>query len=169
MRKTVKVIVSGDGGVGKTSFLNRLVNDIFDESSELTKGVDFYSKIFYINGIEYNFVMWDFAGQAQFKKILDEFVDGSFAAFILFDLTRLNTLENVAEWMIKLKQIGNIPILLVGTKMDLLDQLENNYLETLVSELKKFNDNVIDFVKISSKTGYNVKEAFNILIEKISN
>ncbi|MFW9937948.1 MAG: GTP-binding protein, partial [Candidatus Thorarchaeota archaeon] len=84
MRKTVKVIVSGDGGVGKTSFLNRLVNDIFDESSELTKGVDFYSKIFYINGIEYNFVMWDFAGQAQFKKILDEFVDGSFAAFILF-------------------------------------------------------------------------------------
>ncbi|MFW9937661.1 MAG: ADP-ribosylation factor-like protein, partial [Candidatus Thorarchaeota archaeon] len=110
-----------------------------------------------------------FAGQAQFKKILDEFVDGSFAAFILFDLTRLNTLENVAEWMIKLKQIGNIPILLVGTKIDLLDQLENNYLETLVSELKKLNDNVIDFVKISSKTGYNVKEAFNILIEKISN
>lgn len=168
MRKTVKVIVSGDGGVGKTSFLNRLVNDNFDENSELTRGVDFYSKIFHVNGIEYNFVLWDFAGQAQFKEILEEFADGSIAAFILFDLTRINTLENVAEWMIKLKRIGDIPILLVGTKNDLQYQFENNNLENYVSQLIELNDNLIDFVKISSKTGDNVNKAFKILIEKIS-
>ncbi|MFX0058490.1 MAG: Rab family GTPase [Candidatus Hodarchaeota archaeon] len=168
MIKTVKVIVSGDGGVGKTSFLNRLVYDNFDENSELTRGIDFYSKSFHVNGIEYNFVMWDFAGQSQFKEILDEFVDGSIAAFILFDLTRIKTLENVAEWMMKLKQMGNIPILLVGTKTDLINSFEIHSLDNYISQLIELNENVINFVKISSKTGDNVKKAFELLIEKIS-
>lgn len=91
MKKTVKVIVSGDGGVGKTSFLNRLVNDSFNDNSELTRGVDFYSKSIYVNGTEFNFIMWDFAGQTQFKSLLNNFVEGSLAAFILFDLTRIST------------------------------------------------------------------------------
>ena len=72
MKKTIKIIVSGDGGVGKTSFLTRLIHDNFDMNSELTKGVDFFSKDVRINGYEYNFVMWDFAGQDQFKKLLSE-------------------------------------------------------------------------------------------------
>ena len=86
MKKTIKVIVSGDGGVGKTSFLNRLVNDSFDDYSALTKGVDFYSKSIFVNGTEFNFIMWDFAGQDRFKTLLNDFVEGSLAAFILFDL-----------------------------------------------------------------------------------
>ena len=44
MKKTVKLIVSGDGGVGKTSFLNRLIHDKFNNNNELTKGVEFFSK-----------------------------------------------------------------------------------------------------------------------------
>ena len=89
MKKTVKLIVCGDGGVGKTSFLNRLIHDNFNNNSELTKGVDFFSKILAINGQEYNFVMWDFAGQDQFKEILSSFVNGTNSAFILFDLSRV--------------------------------------------------------------------------------
>ncbi|MCK4369875.1 MAG: GTP-binding protein, partial [Candidatus Lokiarchaeota archaeon] len=99
MKKTVKLIVSGDGGVGKTSFLNRLIHDNFDDNSKLTKGVDFFSKNLTVNGHEYNFVMWDFAGQNQFKHLLSNFVDGSIAAFILFDLSRFNTLESAEEWI----------------------------------------------------------------------
>ncbi len=83
MKKTIKIIVSGDGGVGKTSFLNRLVHDSFEANRRLTRGVDFYSKIIAVNGTEFNFIMWDFAGQDQFKTFLNGFVDGSLAAFIL--------------------------------------------------------------------------------------
>jgi len=72
--KTVKVIVSGDGGVGKTSFLNRLIHDSFNANNKLTRGVDFYSKNITVNGIEFNFIMWDFAGQDQFKTLLNDFV-----------------------------------------------------------------------------------------------
>ena len=99
MKKTCKIIVSGDGGVGKTSFLNRLIHDYFDPNSELTKGVDFFSKDVFINGYEYNIILWDFAGQQQFQKLLSDFVNGSFAAFILYDLSRFNTIEGVEKWI----------------------------------------------------------------------
>lgn len=168
MKKTVKVIVSGDGGVGKTSFLSRLVYDNFEINSELTRGIDFYSKNLKVNGTEYNFILWDFAGQSQFKEILNDFVDGSFAAFILFDLTRFNTLERVEEWLIKLKEIGNIPIILLGTKSDLINPNDCILLDDFIAEIIKFNENVINYIKISSKTGLNVNRAFEILIEYIS-
>jgi len=164
MKKTVKVIVSGDGGVGKTSFLNRLVNDSFDDNSELTRGVGFYSKSIYVNGTEFNFVMWDFAGQSQFKALLNGFVEGSLAAFILFDLTRINTIENLYEWIVTLETFGHIPIILIGTKSDLITPYESQSINNYISEIKQEYENIITYIKISSKTGENIKKAFEILI-----
>jgi small GTP-binding protein len=164
MKKTVKVIVSGDGGVGKTSFLNRLVNDSFNDNSELTRGVDFYSKSIFVNGTEFNFIMWDFAGQNQFKTLLNDFVEGSLAAFILFDLTRVNTIENVNDWIVTLETFGHIPIILIGTKSDLINPYESQAIDNYISEIKQEYENIITYIKISSKTGKNIKNAFNILI-----
>lgn len=169
MKKTVKVIVSGDGGVGKTSFLNRLIHDNFDDDSELTKGVDFFSKILKINGHEYNFVMWDFAGQNQFKQLLTNFVDGSIAAFILFDLSRLNTLESVEEWIKKLNEYGNISAFIIGTKYDIIDTNDCKAFDEYIYDIIGKYKNVIGYLKISSKTGHNVKNAFFSLIKRISN
>ena len=146
VEKTVKIVVAGDGGVGKTSFLNRLVHDNFDINSELTKGIDFFSKSLQINGTDINFVMWDFAGQKQFKSLLDGFVEGSIAAFLLFDLTRVSTIENVVNWLGKLKKISNMP---------LMSLVESN--------------NLLKYMKISSKTGYNIVEVFHALIEMLTN
>lgn len=162
--ETVKIIVSGDGGVGKTSFLNRLVNNSFNDFSELTKGVDFYSKRIFVNGTEFNFIMWDFAGQDRFKTLLNDFVEGSLAAFILFDLSRINTIENVYEWIINLESFGQIPIILIGTKVDLITPYQSQTIDNYISEIKKEYENVISYIKISSKTGENIKNAFEILI-----
>ena len=164
MKKTIKVIVSGDGGVGKTSFLNRLVNDSFDDYSALTKGVDFYSKSIFVNGTEFNFIMWDFAGQDRFKTLLNDFVEGSLAAFILFDLSRINTIDNVHDWIITLKTFGHIPIILIGTKNDLISPPESQVIDNYISEIKQEYDNVITYIKISSKTGENIRNAFKFLI-----
>lgn len=164
MKKTVKVIVSGDGGVGKTSFLNRLVKDSFDDNSALTKGVDFYSKSIFVNGTEFNFIMWDFAGQTQFKTLLNDFVEGSLAAFILFDLTRINTIENLHDWIVTLKTFRHIPIILIGTKSDLISPFEYQAIDNYISEIKQEYENIITYIKISSKTGENIKKAFKFLI-----
>ena len=165
MKTTIKIIVSGEGGVGKTSFLNRLINDTFDINNELTKGVDFFSKDVLINGYEYNFVLWDFAGQNQFKKLLSDFVNGSLAAIVLFDLSRFKTLEGVEEWVHKLHQYGDIPAFIIGTKSDIIDLNEIQVIDTFISEIIKKNKNVLGYIKISSKTGFNVKEAFYSLIK----
>lgn len=168
MQKTVKVVVSGDGAVGKTSFLNRLVYDNFDEDKELTRGVDFFSKIIQVNGTEYNFILWDFAGQHQFTDIVDKFVDGSIAAFVLFDLSRVNTLETVLNWIEKLKALGEIPILILGTKLDLVSPERIKLVDGFIYQITKQYENVFDYLKISSKTGYNINQAFFKLIRKIS-
>ncbi len=168
MEKTVKIIVSGDGGVGKTSFLNRLVFDTFNAKNELTRGVDFYSKTILVNNTEINFILWDFAGQDQFKDILDRFVDGSLAAIILFDLTRISSIENLQEWIYKLKELGKIPILLLGTKSDLIDKEMLSPIDDFINDIKNEHPNIINYLKISSKNGENVKDAFNLLIEDIS-
>jgi small GTP-binding protein len=166
--KTVKIVVAGDGGVGKTSFLNRLVHDNFDMKSELTKGIDFFSKNIQINGTDINFVMWDFAGQDQFKSLLDGFVDGSIAAFLLFDLTRASTIENVVNWLERLKKLSNMPIMILGTKYDLLEnKFESNLDQYLISLVK--SNNLLRYMKISSKTGYNIKEVFHSLINMLTN
>ena len=167
MKKTIKLIVSGDGGVGKTSFLNRLVNHSFEENSELTKGVDFFSKSIFINGTEFDFIIWDFAGQSHFKSLLNDFVEGSLAAFILFDLTRINTIENVYDWIVTLKAFGAIPIILIGTKIDLIESYESIAIDNFISEIKQEYENIITYIKISSKTGENIENAFKILIEKL--
>lgn len=169
MKRTVKIIVSGDGGVGKTSFLNRLIHDTFDANSELTKGVDFFSKDIQINGHEINFVMWDFAGQNQFKRLLTNFVDGSLAAFVLFDLSRFKTLENVEEWIKKLNDYGKIPAFILGNKSDQINHDNHKYFDDYVLELTKKYNNIIGYLRISSKTGYNVKKAFDEFIAKFSN
>ncbi len=169
MKKTIKVIVSGDGGVGKTSFLKRLIHDNFDLNSELTKGVDFFSKDVTINGYEYNFILWDFAGQLQFRKFLTDFVDGSLAAFVLFDLTRFKTLESVSKWIDKLKNTNKIPAFIIGTKIDTIDPNKAQSFDDYVLKIIKDNKNVIGYLKISSKTGFNVKKAFYTLVERISN
>ena len=169
MKKTIKVIVSGDGGVGKTSFLTRLIHDNFDPNSELTKGVGFFSKDVTINGDEYNFILWDFAGQLQFRKLLTDFVDGSLAAFVLFDLTRFRTLESVDKWIDKLKGASRIPAFIIGAKNDTIEPKEARSFDDYVLKIIRDNKNVIGYLKISSKTGFNVKKAFYTLIERISN
>ena len=169
MRKTLKVIVSGDGGVGKTSFLNRLIHDNFNVNNELTKGIDFFSKNILINGQEYNFVMWDFAGQTQFRQILNYFYGGSIAAFVLFDLSRFNTLSGVEEWIKKLNENGKIPIFILGNKSDAIDINHCKDIDANILDIRRRYKNIIGYLRISSKTGDNVKQAFLSLLEGIKN
>ncbi|MFW9950376.1 MAG: hypothetical protein ACFFKA_09675, partial [Candidatus Thorarchaeota archaeon] len=96
------------------------------------------------------------------------FVEGSYAAIVLFDLTRISSIENLQEWVHKLKEVGEIPILILGTKMDLIDEDTISPIDEYINEFKLNHTNIIDYVKISSKTGQNIKLAFKKLIDALS-
>lgn len=83
----------------------------------------------------------------------------------MFDLTRLMSLENLQQWItIVRKGDPNLPVLFVGTKLDLTDeiQIDDDYALSFLNEF-----NLIDYIKISSKTGENVSTVFEMLTRNI--
>ncbi|MBA7630504.1 hypothetical protein ES703_38026 [subsurface metagenome] len=97
--------------------------------------------------------------------MLESYVLGAKGAMLMFDLTRMSSLGNLEQWLnIVRKGDPNLPILFLGTKLDLEDeiQVDDDYAQSFLNEY-----NLIDFLKISSKTGENVSQAFEILTKKI--
>ena len=162
----LKIIVCGDGGVGKTSFLNRYIYDEFCEDSEMTKGVDFLSKKIKKNGnaFECDLILWDLGGQEQFRFMLSECVDGAAGALFLFDMTRFNSLDRIDDWMAEITEHGNIPVMLVGTKCD-LKHLISDYLDDYASQIVQTCANCIGYIKTSAKTNFNVQDTFDYFVD----
>ncbi|TFG01783.1 MAG: GTP-binding protein [Promethearchaeota archaeon] len=164
----IKLVIAGDGGVGKTTLLNRYIHDKFESETKLTKGLEFFSKNININDKTYELVIWDLGGQTQFKKLFakSKWIEGTLGALVLFDLTRFNSLNNIYFWLDLLDQQGDIPILIVGSKLDMTDGDTKNIDDVVLSTLE-VNDNYFDYIKTSSLTGENVNESFELLIRKI--
>lgn len=167
MRKFIfKILVAGEGGAGKTSLLRRYVDGMFDESNIITVGVDFFTKDILFDNVHCSLQLWDLGGQKRFRHLLDSFVMGSRGALLLFDLTRMPKIGDILEWVniVRLHDI-NLPIILVGTKIDLDDFIAVDD-ESALHIKNVFN--MIDYIKISSKTGYNVDKLFDLLAKKLT-
>jgi len=161
----LKILTAGEGGVGKTTLLHRYVEGKFSAETRMTIGVEFFLKETEVDGKQCTLQLWDFGGQERFRFLLESYVLGAKGALLMFDLTRMMTLENLEQWLnIVRKGDPNLPVLFVGTKIDLVDeiQVDDDYARTFLEQY-----NLIDFLKISSKTGENVSDAFNILTQKI--
>jgi len=124
-----KVIVIGEGGVGKTTLLHRSVSNIFVDSTKMTIGTDFFmkkiEKIDEKNVNQIILLLWDFAGQERFRFILKDYIKGAKGVILCFDLTRASTLQKLYDWIDLLKEGGawgnpEIRFFLVGTKSDLI-------------------------------------------------
>ena len=91
-----KILVGGDGAVGKTTLLRKYVDGTFDESSIATVGVDFFIKqVVYENIGSCTLQIWDLGGQERFRHLLESFIMGAKGALLLFDLTRMPKIDNI--------------------------------------------------------------------------
>lgn len=161
----VKTITTGEGGVGKTTLLHRYIEGHFLAETRITLGVDFFLKEVKAERKKILLQIWDFGGQEHFRTLLPSYALGARGALLLFDLTRPSSLEQIEQW-VNICRKGNpeIPILFVGTKLDLKESIsiDDEYARTFIERY-----NFFDYLKISSKTGENVNLAFKLLAKEI--
>lgn len=166
MKKFIlKILLAGEGGVGKTTLLHRYVEGKFSAETRMTIGVEFFLKEVEIDSQYCTLQLWDFGGQERFRFLLESYVLGAKGALLLFDLTRPITLEKLENWVsICRRGDPNLPILFLGTKHDLSNDImvTNDY----ALEFKEAF-NLFDYLKVSSKSGENVQKAFNLLTKRI--
>jgi small GTP-binding protein len=165
-------LLLGDASVGKTSFTKRFCYNLFNPSERLTIGVDFHVKTIDLHNKKIKLQIWDVGGEERFRFLLPTYCLGANAAFLLYDVTRSQTLDNITEWTNIVRQkSGPIPIMLVGSKIDLGDAQREVLREYGIQVAEKHN--MDSFGEISSKTAQNVDKTFEVLteltLEKIEN
>lgn len=161
---TFKILLIGDASVGKTSFTKRYCYNIFNPSERLTIGVDFHVKTVELSNKRIKLQLWDIGGEQRFRFLLPTYCLGANAAFLLYDITRSNTLNNISEWITIVRQKGGpIPIMLVGSKLDLA-QSERKVQRDYGIQIAEKND-MASFVEISAKENLNVDNAFKLLTD----
>lgn len=157
-----KVIFFGDGGVGKTTLINRYLTGVFKSDSVITIGVDFHVKKVNIDGKRVSLQIWDFAGEDRFRFLMPSYVVGASAGVFMFDITRYTSLKNFNEWIEIFKQgykgeNHQMPVLMVGSKLDL--EYKRTVSREEAFELAKKN-NLFGYLECSAKSGENVEEIF---------
>ncbi|MFX1322359.1 MAG: Rab family GTPase [Promethearchaeota archaeon] len=167
-----KVVIFGDGGVGKTTLTNRYLTGIFEERYQLTIGMDFYLKKLELNRNKISLQIWDFAGEEKFRFLLPSAVLGAQGTIFMYDITQYSTFESLIEWLRVFNKANKennqeVSTILVGSKFDLE---ENRTVSKEEGKIFAKENNFLDFIECSSKTGENVEVVFEtisrIMIEK---
>jgi len=164
-----KFIIVGDKAVGKSSIVRRFVENKFSLDYRSTLGLNVLSHSIRFYGNEVYFSLWDLGGQEYFKRFRKTYYIGAQAAFIVFDVCKRDSFSNVKVWYKELKDFQdkrNIPIVIVGNKIDLSDQRKVQYKDgmALVDELTQENtDSDFSYIETSALTGENIKDSFSLI------
>jgi len=115
-----KVVLLGEGRVGKTSTVLRYVQDKFDDKMQATIQASFLKKVLMINQTTINMAIWDTAGQERFHSLGPIYYRDADGAVLVYDVTDGESFEKVKTWVKELrKMVGkNITLSIVGNKCD---------------------------------------------------
>ena len=172
-KNDIKIIVVGNSGTGKTSFVNKWIKDSFDETYKATIVSEFSYKIVEYKEKSYKIQLWDLAGMDQNICITKIFSKDSHGCIVLSDITDEKTLTECVKWKntvdetTKFLDGTNIPSILIRNKVDLLE--ENNEKDDDEEMIKDFceKNKFLKCFKTSAKTGINIEEAMLFLISNI--
>ncbi|TET32803.1 MAG: GTP-binding protein [Candidatus Heimdallarchaeota archaeon] len=155
-----KVVFGGDGGVGKTTLIQRYLTGEFIDTTKLTIGVGFHIHQMSYQGRDISLSVWDCGGQEQFKQmgIFDNYFRGALVAVLMFDLTRALSIGGLDTWYGFVDQNVKTDIIIVGGKSDLPRDplLSDDIIEEII---KKYNAK--RYTETSSANGLGVDLVFN--------
>merc|ERR1712072_1656370 len=158
-----KLVLIGDGGTGKTTFVKRHLTGEFEKKYEPTVGVEVHPLLFTTNKGKVCLNCWDTAGQEKFGGLRDGYYIHAECAIIMFDVTSRLTYKNVPTWHRDLCRVcDNIPIVLCGNKVDVK---ERQVKPKQVTFHRKKN---LQYHEISAKSNYNYEKPFLYLARKLT-
>ncbi len=157
----LKITISGNGAVGKTSLCTSLTRGFIPGTYDLTVGCEIHNKKFNFNTTNktLSMVLWDLAGQERFSNIRDSFYKGSHAALVVFDITSRGSFFDVQSWVRELqKNSPQTPFILVGNKSDKsTDDLREVSIDEAEELAKKYG---VPYMETSAKNNENVEKVF---------
>ncbi|XP_067138117.1 ras-related protein Rab-23 [Centruroides vittatus] len=159
----IKVVVVGNGAVGKSSMIQRYCKGIFTQEYKKTIGVDFLERQIEVNCEDVRLMLWDTAGQEEFDAITKAYYRGAQACVLVFSTVDRDSFKAVESWKRKVEnECGQIIMVLVQNKIDLIDQavISKEEAEELAKRLR------IRFYRASVKDDLNVSEVFRYLVEE---
>ena len=162
-----KILLLGDSEVGKSCFLMRYSDNVFVDNYITTIGLDYKLKYVQLESGEMIKVqLWDTAGQDRYRTIAKNYYKGSHGILLLYDITKLNSFENIREWIKDIREevYEKAIIFLIGNK---IDKNEERVITTEQGE-KLAKEYDLPFFEASAKSGENVDEIFKALYKKIS-
>ncbi len=164
-----KVLLLGEGAVGKTSLIRRFVVDQFSDDYITTVGTKVSKKDVQLvrDGRQLDMVMqvWDVLGQRGYAGVQETALKGARGALMVYDITREETRRALEEYWVPMlwRLVGKIPIIFVGNKIDLIDERVKAH--EMLGYLKQRYS--AEGLLSSAKTGEHVEEAFLKLSEYI--
>jgi len=159
-----KVVTIGDTAVGKTSIAMRYVHNKFDPKYKATIGVSHALKKLVIDDKTITLGIWDTGGQEMFDYIRPHYYVGADGGLIVYDVTRKTSFDNLDRWFNDIfTRCGEIPVILVGNKTDLVYERVISIEEGTDYALKKG----MTFFETSAKTGEYVIDAIEELVKLI--
>lgn len=163
-----KIVIIGSSGVGKTAIVHRLSDDVFEDESQTTVGVEFKTHIIRINNETIKLNIWDTAGQERFRSVSKAYFRNAVGAILVYAINNSNSFYELESWINELFQLSvpNAVVLLVGNKCDLQER------EISENEAISFaNSHGIDYIETSAKDATNIDEAFirlaHLIYEKV--
>ena len=161
MKTKNKIVLLGDSGVGKTSLVRRWLTNSFNENQTPTIGTAFIKTTFTFRGQENDVQVWDTAGEEKYRSMAPIYVQGAFAAVLVYDRTCKSTLDNIKIWLQQIKSIDKqIPYILCGNKSDMVDECEVD-LEEGIAFAESINTH---HFATSAVSGINVSEVFEEIL-----
>ena len=171
-RSDLKIIVIGNAGTGKTSFVNKWTKNIFNETYKATIVSEFGFKIFEDGGKLYRIQLWDLAGMDQNAMVTKIFAKDAHGCVVVCDATNRQTRDETVKWKKSVDEEAvfidgaRLPCILVENKIDLLSDYERDQDDQSLKDFAEKNG-FIGCFRSSAKAGINIGEAMEYLIKNI--
>ena len=162
-----KILLLGESSVGKTSIIQRYIENKFDESNTSTCGIDFKCKYVSCDDKKIRLDIWDTAGQERFRGLTKNYFRGAHGFILVYDITNKESFDKLKNWIKdakeKIKDENSFKMAIVGNKKDCEEERKVDF-----KTLKDYGEEKkIIFSETSAKTGEGIEQMFKDFIREL--